>query len=176
MRRAMVNLENSLNNQYQLATFAGGCFWGVEHIFSQLEGVIDVVSGYMGGTSENPTYEQICTGKTGHAEVAQVRFDPKIVNYETLLDYFWRMHDPTTLNQQGPDIGTQYRSAIFYHTNEQQIAAIQSRDQFDRSGVFPNKAVTQIVEAQQFWPAEDYHQDFFAKHPERHICHVLRPK
>ncbi len=125
---------------------------------------------------KKPTYEQVCTGKTGHAEAVEVRYDPAVVSFEKLMDYFWRMHDPTTPNRQGPDVGAQYRSAVFYHTEAQRRIAEASKERFDKSKVFPNKATTQIVPAKEFWPAEDYHQDYFEKHPERAICHDFRDK
>ena len=147
----------------QTATFAAGCFWGVESLFKQIKGVVETTVGYTGGTSPDPTYRQVCTGITGHAEAVQVKFDPKVVSYEELLSLFWRMHDPTTQNRQGPDVGTQYRSAIFYHSEEQRKAAERSKEEFDRSGVYINKATTQIVPASTFYAAEDYHQDYFEK-------------
>ena len=160
-------------SDYKLATFAAGCFWGVESIFKQVKGVIETTVGYIGGTTPNPTYRQVCTGITGHAEAVQVKFDPKVVSYEELLSLFWRMHDPTTPNRQGPDVGTQYRSAIFYHNEEQRKAAESSKEEFERSGVYLNRATTQIVPASTFYAAEDYHQDYFEKQGKR-SCHVLR--
>ena len=159
--------------EYELATFAAGCFWGVESLFTQVKGVLETTVGYTGGTTINPTYRQVCTGITGHAEAVQIKYDPRVVYYEELLSLFWRMHDPTTLNRQGPDEGTQYRSAIFYHNEEQRKAAERSKEEFDRSGVYLNKATTQIVPASTFYEAEDYHQDYFEKHGGG-ACHVLR--
>jgi len=159
--------------EYELATFAAGCFWGVESLFTQVKGVLETTVGYTGGTMINPTYRQVCTGITGHAEAVQIKYDPRVVSYEELLSLFWRMHDPTTLNRQGPDEGTQYRSAIFYHNEEQRNAAERSKEEFDRSGVYLNKATTQIVPASTFYEAEDYHQDYFEKHGGG-ACHVLR--
>ena len=163
------------DSRYELATFAAGCFWGVESIFKQQKGVIETTVGYTGGTKPNPTYRDVCGGITGHAEAVLVKYDPGIVTYENLLSLFWRMHNPTTPNQQGPDIGTQYRSAIFYHNDAQRIAAEKSKEELDRSGIYSNKAVTQIIPASDFYPAEDYHQDYFEKHGGR-SCHVLRPR
>jgi len=165
--------SNSDDSNYEVASFAAGCFWGVESIFKQQKGVIETTVGYTGGIFPNPTYRDVCTGITGHAEAVLVKFDPKIVSYHDLLSLFWRMHNPTTPNQQGPDIGSQYRSAIFYHNDAQRIAALKSKEEFDRSGVYSNKAVTQIVPASTFYPAEDYHQDYFEKQGGS-SCHVLR--
>ena len=159
----------------ETAFFAAGCFWGVEHVMKSVDGVISSEAGYMGGTAKSPTYEQVCAGKTGHAETVKVVFDPAKTSYETLLSYFWRLHDPTTLNRQGPDIGDQYRSVIFYSDERQKEKAELSKKGFDKSGVFKAKAVTQIVPAGIFWPAEDYHQDYFSSHPER-VCHILRDR
>lgn len=136
------------------ATFAAGCFWGVEEAFRQLPGVLSTAVGYMGGTLENPKYEDVCTGRTQHAEVVQITYDPERISYEQLLHTFWDAHDPTTLNRQGPDVGTQYRSAIFYHSPEQQQIAERSK---------PSSAVTEIVPTQTFYRAEDYHQQYLAK-------------
>ena len=159
--------------EYETSTFAAGCFWGVESIFKRVEGVVDTVVGYTGGTTPDPNYRQVCTGITGHAEAVQIKFDPKVVSYQELLSLFWRMHDPTTPDRQGPDVGTQYRSAIFYHDEVQKAAAERSKQEFDSSGVYNNKAVTQIVPATAFYPAEEYHQDYFEKQGGRG-CHVLR--
>jgi methionine-S-sulfoxide reductase len=157
------------------ATFAAGCFWGVEHILQQVKGVVKTTVGYTGGNSESPTYGEVCAGLTGHAEAVRVEFDPSEVSYEQLLDYFWRLHDPTQLNRQGPDVGTQYRSAVFYHNEEQKKTAEQSKARFDSSGVFSKKAVTEIKPAGAFYDAEEYHQDYINKNPGR-SCHVLRKK
>jgi peptide-methionine (S)-S-oxide reductase len=146
------------------ATFAAGCFWHVEVAFCRVKGVRAATAGYTGGTTENPSYEQVCTGRTGHAEAVQMEFDPNEVSYDDLLDLFWRIHDPSTLNRQGPDIGAQYRSAIFYHTPEQRERALASRDRLDKSGRLRRPVVTQIVEAGRFFPAEEYHQRYLEKH------------
>lgn len=146
------------------ATFAAGCFWGVEAAFRSVPGVVATAVGYMGGTLKNPTYEDVCTDRTGHAEVTQVEYDPSKVSYEDLLQVFWKIHDPTTLNRQGPDVGTQYRSAIFFHTPEQQTAAQKSKQALERSGAFKRPIVTEIAPAPEFWRAEEYHQRYFEKH------------
>ncbi|MGI8924502.1 MAG: peptide-methionine (S)-S-oxide reductase MsrA [Fimbriimonadales bacterium] len=144
-----------------LATFGAGCFWGVEDAFRQMPGVIEATSGYLGGTLENPTYEQVCTGQTGHAEVVQVSFDPSVMTYEQLLDAFWKLHDPTTLDRQGADVGSQYRSAIFYHSPKQETAALRSREQVQTRLSRP--IVTEITPATAFYRAEEYHQRYLEK-------------
>jgi peptide-methionine (S)-S-oxide reductase len=146
------------------ATFGAGCFWGVESAFREVKGVSDVAAGYMGGTLENPSYKDVCTDRTGHAEVVQVDFDPAQVSYDQLVRVFFEIHDPTTLNRQGPDWGTQYRSVIFFHDAEQEAAARKIMEELDRSGHFPRKIVTQIVPAAEFWRGEEYHQRYFEKH------------
>jgi len=158
-----------------IATFGAGCFWCVEAVFERLDGVLDAVSGYMGGHVENPTYEQVCTGQTGHAEVVQVRFDPRRIPYEDLLGWFWRLHDPTTLDRQGADVGTQYRSAIFYHSEAQREAAEASKRKTDASDLHPDPIVTEIVPATTFYPAEEYHQDFYRLNPAQPYCRVVIP-
>jgi peptide-methionine (S)-S-oxide reductase len=145
------------------ATFAAGCFWGVETAFRQVPGVLDAAVGYSGGTKDEPTYEDVCTGRTGHAESVEVEFDPERVSYGQLLDVFWENHDPTTKNRQGPDVGTQYRSAIFFHSPEQEKAASESKARLDASGRFRRPIVTEIAPASQFWRAEDYHQRYLEK-------------
>ena len=154
------------------AIFAGGCFWGVEHLFNQVPGVIEALSGYAGGRTEHPTYEQVCGGRTGHAEAVEVTYDPSKVSYEELLNTFWNMHDPTTLNSQGPDFGHQYRSAIFFTSPEQEQAAHRSKQEAQK--YFARPIVTEIVPLTAFWPAEDYHQRYFAKHPGHYSCHFIR--
>ena len=156
----------------ELATFGAGCFWGVESAFRQIPGVIDAKVGYAGGTVDNPTYKQVCTDRTGHAEVTQVTFDPAVVSYDKLLDAFWNMHDPTTLNRQGPDVGTQYRSAIFFHSPEQEAAAKASVAKLMASGRFKRPIVTQIAPAPTFHPAEEYHQRYFEKQGIAPTCHI----
>lgn len=147
----------------ELATFGAGCFWGVEVAFRQVPGVKDAVVGYLGGTLANPTYKDVCTGKTGHAEVVQVQYDPAEATYDQLLDVFWESHNPTTLNRQGPDVGTQYRSAIFYHSAEQKDVAERSKARLDASGKLRRPIVTEITAASTFYPAEDYHQRYLEK-------------
>ena len=154
------------------ATFAGGCFWGVENLYNQMPGVIEAVSGYAGGTLDNPSYQAVCSGRTGHAEAVEVTYDPDKVTYDELLNAFWNMHDPTTLNFQGPDHGTQYRSAIFFNGPEQEIAAKRSLAYAQTH--FPKRIVTEIVALTKFWPAEDYHQRYFEKHPGHGGCHWVR--
>lgn len=142
------------------ATFAAGCFWGVEAAFRQIDGVTATTVGYSGGNTASPTYKEVCTDTTGHAEVVQVEYDPDRVSYETLLDTFWSNHDPTQLNRQGPDVGTQYRSAIFYHDDDQKAAAAASKEKLESSGRSGRPIVTEIIEAQEFYLAEDYHQQY----------------
>lgn len=154
-----------------IATFGAGCFWGVEAAFRQIEGVEDAVSGYMGGHLDNPSYQDICTDTTGHAEVVQVDYDPDKTSYEDLLEVFWSNHNPTTLNRQGPDAGTQYRSAIFFHTEEQREAAERSRDEVEASGRFSDPIVTEIASAQTFWRAEEYHQRYLERRG-LSTCHI----
>lgn len=145
------------------ATFGAGCFWGVEAAFRQIRGVISTAVGYMGGKLNDPTYEDVCTDRTGHAEVVQVEFDPAQVTYGDLLRVFWENHDPTTLNRQGPDVGTQYRSVIFFHTPEQQAEAQTSKEALAKSGAYRKPIVTEIKPAQEFWRAEEYHQQYLEK-------------
>jgi peptide-methionine (S)-S-oxide reductase len=153
------------------ATFGAGCFWGVEETFRRTKGVTNTTVGYEGGTLANPTYQDVCTDRTGHAEVVQVEFDPAQVSYEQLLDVFWNSHDPTTRNRQGPDIGSQYRSVIFYHTPDQQAAAEASRERLESSGRHRRPVVTEIVPAATFYPAEEYHQRYLEKRGRAH-CHL----
>ena len=148
----------------EVATFGAGCFWGVEAAFREIPGVLEVTSGYSGGSVPNPSYEQVCTDRTGHAEVVDVRFDPAKVGYERLLDAFWEMHDPTQTNRQGPDVGRQYRSAIFYHTPQQKAAAEASKARLAVSGRYKKPIATAIEAAAPFYPAEAYHQRYFEKH------------
>ena len=155
----------------QKATFAAGCFWGVEETFRQTRGVIGTAVGYVGGKTSEPTYEQVCSGRTGHAEAVEVTFDPTVVSYEALLKIFWENHDPTTLNRQGPDVGDQYRSAIFVQSPEQETAAKLSKASLEGSGQFRRPIVTQIVPASTFWRAEEYHQQYLAKRGIR-SCHI----
>ena len=147
----------------QKATFGAGCFWGVEAAFRQMQGVISTSVGYTGGSLKNPTYEDVCSGRTGHAEAVEVIYDPAKISYEQLLQVFWENHDPTTLNRQGPDVGTQYRSAIFYHTPEQQAAALAAKEKLQTSGRYKRPIVTEIVAASPYYLAEDYHQQYLEK-------------
>jgi peptide-methionine (S)-S-oxide reductase len=164
-------------NKLETATFGAGCFWCVEAVFQQLKGVHRVVSGYSGGAGENPTYEQVCTGRTGHAEVTQIAYDPDIISYEDLLYVFWRTHDPTTLNRQGADVGTQYRSVIFYHNDEQKALAEKSKAETDASGLWADPIVTEIAPFEKFYPAEDYHQNYYLDNPNQPYCRaVIDPK
>tara|TARA_B100000315_G_scaffold185427_1_gene174557 strand:- start:2707 stop:3228 length:522 start_codon:yes stop_codon:yes gene_type:complete len=149
--------------QMEKATFGAGCFWGIEHAFRKVEGVVEAPVGYAGGTTAEPTYEQVCSGTTGHAEVVQVEFNPDKVSYEELLEVFWTIHDPTTLNRQGPDIGTQYRSAIYYHSLEQEQAAKDSIAALENGNRFRNPVVTELAPIDTFYMGEDYHQRYFEK-------------
>lgn len=155
----------------ETATFGAGCFWGVEETFRQIPGVAETTVGYLGGHTQNPTYKDVCTDETGHAEVVQVKYDPAKVTYDQLLAVFWANHDPTTLNRQGPDIGTQYRSAIFFHSPEQERQARASKEEMQASGRFRRPIVTEIAQASTFYPAEDYHQKYLAKRGLSH-CHI----
>lgn len=157
------------------ATFAAGCFWGVEDAFRQVKGVNTTTVGYTGGTTKNPTYQQVCSDGTGHAEAVEVEFDPGQVSYEQLLNMFWEIHDPTTKNRQGPDVGSQYRSAIFYHDAAQQAAAQASKEALEKTGKFRRPIVTEITAAPEFYRAEDYHQQYFEKRGVR-SCHVASGK
>ncbi len=160
-----------------LMTIGAGCFWCVEAIFSQISGVSDIVSGYSGGHHSAPNYEIICTGKSGHAEVVQFQFDSKIITYEELLKIFWTSHDPTTLNKQGSDIGTQYRSVIFYHNENQKKIAQALKDSLNKTKVFNSEIVTEVVEFKKFYKAEEYHQNYFKKNPNVPYCsYVIKPK
>lgn len=161
----------------QNATLAGGCFWCLEAVYEQLEGVEEVVSGYAGGHIPNPTYEQVCTGRTGHAEVVQITYHPDVVSYKEILEVFFDIHDPTTLNRQGADVGTQYRSAIFYHNEEQKKIAEEMIRELDASGAWNDPIVTQVEPLDTFYRAEDYHQEYFRKHPNQGYCRaVVAPK
>ena len=161
----------------ETATLAAGCFWCVEAVFDDLKGVVDVVSGYSGGHKENPTYQEVCSDTTGHAEVIQIRFDPAELSYEDLLRVFFTVHDPTTLNRQGPDMGTSYRSSIFYHSDEQARSAVKIIDEINALGIYDNPIVTEVKPFDKFWPAEDYHQEYFANNPNQPYCAaVVAPK
>jgi methionine-S-sulfoxide reductase len=174
-RHATFPAMEQQSSRKETATLAGGCFWGVEEIIRGLPGVISTQVGYTGGKAETPAYRQVCTGATGHAEAIEIVFDPSRLSFEALLGYFFRMHDPTTLNRQHNDVGTQYRSAIFYHSEEQRAEAEKVKAQADASGKFKRPVVTEIVPASKFWPAEEYHQKYLVKNPGGYNCHVLRP-
>ncbi len=157
----------------EMATLAGGCFWCTEAVFKRLKGVEKVVPGYAGGHVENPSYEEVCTGTTGHAEAIQITFDPEVISYEALLEVFWHLHDPTTLNRQGNDVGTQYRSAIFYHDEAQKEAALKSKDEAEKGRLYRNKIVTEIVPFTKFYEAEKYHWDFYDSNRYYPYCQVV---
>jgi len=168
---------NELNEQLELATFGSGCFWCTEAVFEMVNGVNQVIPGYAGGQVINPSYEKVCTGKTGHAEVVQVIFNPEVISYDELLKIFWRTHDPTTLNQQGNDTGTQYRSVIFYHDENQKQIAEKYKTELDKSGAWDVPVVTEIVPYNNFFKAEDYHHNYFKNNPEQAYCSfVIAPK
>jgi peptide-methionine (S)-S-oxide reductase len=168
---------NSTTAAAELATLAGGCFWCLEAVFDDMQGVTSVESGYMGGKTADPTYDEVCGGNTGHAEVVQLRFDPAVVSYADILKVFFAIHDPTTLDRQGNDVGTQYRSAIFYHTPEQQTVAQRVIDEITRAGLYRDRIVTEVAPASTFYIAEPYHQEYFARNPEQAYCqYVVAPK
>lgn len=154
---------SKISEKHQVATFGAGCFWGVELMFSEVPGVVSTSVGYSGGTTKNPTYEQVCTGDTGHAEVVEVIYDPGQVSYENLLTLFWENHNPTTRDRQGPDIGSNYRSAVFYHNEAQKKAALDYKDKLDRSGKYSKPVVTEVTAAGPFYKAEEYHQQYLKK-------------
>jgi peptide-methionine (S)-S-oxide reductase len=160
-------------NRTELATLGGGCFWCLEAVFQDLKGVDRVVSGYAGGSVPNPSYEDVCTGRTGHAEVVQVTFDPAVLSYRDLLQVFFSIHDPTTLNRQGPDEGTQYRSAIFHHGPEQERVAREVIAELERRGIWDSPIVTEVTAAPSFYPAEQYHQEYFRRNPGQGYCRVV---
>jgi peptide-methionine (S)-S-oxide reductase len=161
----------------EIATLAGGCFWCLEAVFDDLKGVLDVVSGYTGGHRPHPSYELVCGGATGHAESVQVTFDPHLISYRELLNVFFSIHDPTTLNRQGADVGTQYRSVVFYHSPQQKELAEQAIAELNAAQLWPRPIVTQVVAATEFYPAEEYHQEYFARNPEQGYCQaVIAPK
>ena len=159
----------------EVATFGGGCFWCVEAVFLELKGVKSVSSGYMGGKIENPTYEQVCTGTTGHAEVVHIEFDPEVVSFDVLLQVFWKTHDPTTLNRQGNDTGTQYRSVVFYHNQNQKDKATTYKTKLNEAKAYPNPVVTEISAASKLYAAEDYHQNYFNRNPGNGYCAAVIP-
>ena len=170
-------LGTLLMAQNQISTLGGGCFWCVEAVFQRIEGVISVKPGYAGGKTISPTYKEICTGKTGHAEVAQIIYDPKIVTFEQILDVFWLSHDPTTLNRQGNDVGTQYRSVIYYHNDDQRLKAIESKRKTNKSNLWKNEIVTEITALNNYTHAEDYHDNYYDNNKNQPYCvYVIKPK
>jgi peptide-methionine (S)-S-oxide reductase len=186
MRKAILSLilfsspiytQNISMNQTEITTLGGGCFWCVEAVFQRIDGVLNVIPGYAGGHVNNPSYREICTGKTGHAEVARIEFDPNIISYKQLLNVFWQAHDPTTLNKQGADIGTQYRSVIFYHSEEQKAVAEKSIKSANESKYWPNPIQTEITEINSYTDAEDYHDNYYNENPNQPYCQfVIKPK
>jgi peptide-methionine (S)-S-oxide reductase len=172
-----IHKEGTQKMKTDTVIFASGCFWCSEAVFKELKGVLSATSGYSGGKLENPTYEEVCSGTTGHAEAVQIVFDPDSISFKDLLEVFWKTHDPTTLNRQGADAGTQYRSAIFYCSEEQKKTAEEYKQKLNVSGAFKNPIVTEITAYKNFYPAEDYHQDYYAKNPYQGYCQaVVRPK
>ena len=156
------------------ALFGAGCFWGVDHILKKIPGIVKTEVGYAGGTTKNPSYEEVCTGKTDHAEVVLVEFNPEVISYAKVLDVFFRLHDPTTMNRQHTDIGTPYRSVIFTYSDEQKSTALETIKKVNESHVFKNPVVTQVMSAPEFFSAETYHQDYLIKNPSGYMCHILR--
>ncbi|MDQ0476785.1 MULTISPECIES: peptide-methionine (S)-S-oxide reductase MsrA [Chryseobacterium] len=176
-KKLVTNNKKMDKQNLEYLTFGGGCFWCVESCFNLLKGVDKVISGYSGGHKENPTYEEVCTGETGHAEVVQIAYDPKIISYEQLMDVFFFLHDPTTLNRQGNDIGTQYRSVIFYKDDAEKAKAEQALKKSEASGKYSGKYVTEITKLEKFWPAEQYHQGYYEANPTQPYCSaVVGPK
>lgn len=168
---------NAQTKTMEKATFGAGCFWCTEAVFAELEGVHEVISGYTGGRVDNPTYREVTSGLTGHAEVAQITYDPAVISYDELLEVFWKTHDPTTLNRQGNDVGTQYRSAIFYHNEEQKALAEKYKKALNASGAWANPIVTEITKLEKFYPAENYHQDYYELNKSQPYCtYVIQPK
>ena len=173
----LAEIEKNINQNIEQATFGAGCFWCVEAVFQDIDGVLDVRAGYTGGTTDNPTYEEVCSGKTGHAEVIQIDFDSSKVDYKELLDLFWVSHDPTTLNRQGADVGSQYRSAIYYHSDSQKVMAEKSIDNANNIKLYSNPIVTEISVLDTFYIAENYHQDYYRLNKNAPYCQlVIRPK
>jgi peptide-methionine (S)-S-oxide reductase len=169
--------EKAPAKKLEIATLGSGCFWCTEAVFLQLKGVQKVESGYMGGKAKNPTYQEVCSGLTGHAEVIQVTFEPAVISFEEVLEVFWNTHDPTTLNRQGADVGTQYRSVVFFHTPQQKETAEAYKKQLSAAGTFKDPIVTEISPASEFYVAEDYHQNYYALNPNQGYCqYVIRPK
>lgn len=174
---AQNSAQKKMNERLEIATLGSGCFWCTEAFFLRVKGIESVVSGYSGGKGKNPTYKEVCSGLTGHAEVVQVKFDPSVITFGEVLEIFWNTHDPTTLNQQGADVGTQYRSVVFYHSDEQKKIAEAYKKQLDQSGIYKKPIVTEITPFSIFYPAEDYHQNYFELNPNQGYCqYVIRPK
>jgi peptide-methionine (S)-S-oxide reductase len=169
--------KNKMSDKLETATFGAGCYWCVEAVFEQLEGVDSVVSGFMGGYVDNPSYEAVCAGRTGHAEVCQIKYDPEKISFKELLEVFWKTHDPTTLNRQGGDVGTQYRSAIFFHSDKQKELAEEYKSKLDKSGAFRNPIVTEITKASDFYVAKQSHQEYYRNNKNAGYCRaVIKPK
>ena len=176
MNKSGSELKDNIMSK-EVATLGGGCFWCVEAVYNQLKGVESAISGYMGGHVDNPTYQQVCNKTTGHAEVVDVTFDNSVISFQEVLDIFFTVHDPTTLNRQGNDVGPQYRSGIWYHSDEQKRIAQETIARLDKEGLYPNQIVTEVTPASTFWIAEDYHQDYFANNPAQGYCSfVIAPK
>lgn len=170
-------MNEKSQSEMEMATFGAGCFWCVEAIFERVKGVTHVRSGYSGGTVKNPSYREVCTGRTGHAEVCQISYDPDVISYLELLEIFWQTHNPTTLNRQGNDVGTQYRSVIFYHNEQQEKMAKEMKSRLDAEKIWDDPIVTEIVPFEVFYPAEDYHEDYYSKNPAQPYCNfVITPK
>ena len=177
IRKEKKSSMDTSNSNYQTATFGSGCFWCTEAIFERVEGVVTVISGYSGGTVKNPTYKEVCEGTTGHAECTQITFNPAIISYDELLEIFWKTHDPTTLNRQGNDTGTQYRSVIFYHDNDQKQRAEYYQQKLTEEKIWDKPIVTEITKFEGFYPAEDYHQEYYENNPNQGYCaYVITPK
>jgi peptide-methionine (S)-S-oxide reductase len=170
-------IHSKIDKDLEIATLANGCFWCTEAIFSRVKGIKSVIPGYSGGKTSNPSYEQVCTGITGHAEAIQIEYDPKIISFEKILDIFWHTHDPTTLNRQGNDVGTMYRSAIFYHDENQKNIAERTKKELEKEGVFKNPIVTEIIPFSNFFPAENYHKEYYENNRSAPYCSfVIDPK
>jgi len=173
----MNKAEDKTNKEMAVATLGAGCFWCVEAIFERIRGVAEVKSGYSGGHIKNPSYKEVCTGETGHAEVCQISYDPHVISFTELLEVFWKTHDPTTLNCQGNDIGTQYRSAVFYNTEEQKRIAEEVKSRLDHEKIWKDPIVTEVVPFEVFYPAEEYHEDYYSRNPNQTYCNfVITPK
>lgn len=173
MEQAQTQTPSPTTGTLEVATLGGGCFWCLEAVYDQLKGVVSVESGYAGGKVRNPSYREVCGGRTGHAEVVQVTFDPAVISFRDLLNVFFTIHDPTTLNRQGADVGTQYRSAIFYHSPEQQRVAEDVIAEVERERIWANPIVTEVVPLTNYYPAEDYHQEYFERNPYQPYCQVV---